>query len=81
MPDINLTRIFKNTLKLGVLTAIFGPLLLGVAQCSHDNDYDPWDKRALNSYGENVRDTYYWEMKQGRKVLEFVGDKLPEFKP
>jgi len=76
-PDFSLKTLFKRTAKYGIAAAIWGPLVLGVAQCSSQNDYDPWDKRAINSYLSNTGGNYYWEYRQVRKGLAAVGAAAP----
>jgi hypothetical protein len=81
LPDVNLKKLFNRAFKYGVLTALFGPMVLGVTQCSRQNDYDAWDERALKSFAENTSNNYYWEYRQVRKVLEAIGAVVPSPPP
>lgn len=78
---INLGRIWGNTWRGIGLAAVFGPLALGVAQCSSQNEYDAWDERAFKSYWDNVEKNYYKEYRFVRGAFESIGDRLPGARP
>lgn len=74
--QIKLKPIFATTFRLGVLAAVFGPAALGLTQCSSQNDYDAWDKRAIDSYAQNTQGNYYWEYRQIRQGFAYIGDLM-----